>query len=359
LLAAPADRIERGFRPRGRLTNFLGQRFAKDLLWPRAESTVHRKSEILTTRDSPARLLEPSAATNLASMSEDGPTFYEQLVALERAGTGFVLVTLVESLGSVPQDTGAKMLVTLQGRQFGTIGGGRVEARAIALAQELLEPTGANGGKPQFVNWSLRADAGMTCGGSVKLYFEPHPARGASWTIAVFGAGHVAQALVRVLVPLPCTITCYDSRTEWLDRLPRAGNLQAVHVAELTSTVDELPETAFVLCMTQGHKTDRPILLRALPRKFPFVGVIGSAAKAAILRRELIADGLAPDAAKRFVCPVGLDFGTNHPHEIAVSIAAQLLTVRDQLPHITEKRLAAEEFDQEETKKSTRVGSAE
>jgi xanthine dehydrogenase accessory factor len=262
-------------------------------------------------------------------MSADAPSFYEQLVALEREGTAFVLVTLVESLGSVPQDTGAKMLVTTHGRHAGTVGGGRVEAQAVTLARDLLTE---NASAPRFVEWTLKGDVGMTCGGAVKLYFEPHPAGGAAWTIAIFGAGHVAQALVPVLAPLPCRLLVYDTRAEWLEKIPRARNITATLLADLPSALDTLPADAFVLCLTQGHKTDRPILHRALTTKnFPFLGVIGSDAKAAVLRRELEADGLAPALAEKFHCPVGLDFGTNHPHEIALSIAAQLLTERDQL----------------------------
>src|SRR6266850_131731 len=126
------------------------------------------------------------------------PTLYEQLVTLERAGTAFVLVTLVEALGSTPQDTGAKMLVTAAGRHAGTVGGGRVEAQAIAAAQEMLAASGPERAQPKFVSWTLKKDVGMTCGGAVKLYFEPHPAHGSAWTIAIFGAGHIAQALLPV-----------------------------------------------------------------------------------------------------------------------------------------------------------------
>jgi xanthine dehydrogenase accessory factor len=262
----------------------------------------------------------------------DSPSFYEELVALERSGTGFVLVTLVDAAGSVPQDTGAKALVTAAGLHGGTIGGGRVEAQAVSLAQEMLRATGAAAGRPRFVSWSLRGDAGMTCGGAVKLYFEPHPACGAAWTIAIFGAGHIAQALLPVLIPLPCALRCHDSRADWLERLPRARNVTVTHLTDLAAAVETLPADAFVLCMTQGHKTDRPVLHRALAtRNFPFIGVIGSAAKAEILRRELMADGLTPEQVAPFHCPVGLELGTNHPHEIAISIAAQLLAERDRL----------------------------
>jgi xanthine dehydrogenase accessory factor len=255
---------------------------------------------------------------------------YEALVALQRDAVGFVLVTLVEALGSTPQDAGAKMLVTSAGRHVGTIGGGRVEAQAIAFAQEMLASTGPNVPTPRLVNWSLKGDVGMTCGGSVKLYFEPHPAVDTAWPIVIFGAGHIAQALVRVLLPLPCAITLCDSRPEWLEQLPRAGNLRLVSQENPSELIPDLPAHAFVLCMTKGHTTDRPILKRALlERNFPFLGVIGSDAKAAVLRRELIAEGVPAERAAGFHCPVGLDFGTNHPHEIALSIAAQLLSERD------------------------------
>ncbi len=254
---------------------------------------------------------------------------YEQLVALERDGAAFVLVVLVESLGSTPQDTGAKMLVTSAGLLTGTIGGGKVEAKAIELALDLIA---AQATTPQFVNWTLKTDVGMTCGGSVKLYFEPHAAggAGAGWPIWIFGAGHVVQALVPVLAPLDCQITVVDPRRDWLDRLPRGRNVRFIQSDAPESLVTSVPDRAFVLCLTRGHASDRPVLQRALAEKdFPFVGVIGSDAKAEILRRELVAHGLPATRAQQFHCPVGLPFGNNDPREIALSIAAQLLTERD------------------------------
>lgn len=257
------------------------------------------------------------------------PTFYEQLVALERERAGFVLVTLVEALGSTPQDSGAKMLVSATGRYAGTIGGGRLEAKAIAFAQEMLTVAHA---QPRFVTWTLKTDVGMTCGGSVKLYFEPHPAATAIWSIAIFGAGHIAQALLRVLAPLPCALLVSDPRAEWLEQLPTARNIRTIRHDQPSDLVPTLPEHTFLLCMTKGHASDRPIVERALKeRSFPFIGVIGSEAKAQVLRRELVASGLGEERAGQFHCPLGLDFGTNHPHEIALSIAAQLLAERDRL----------------------------
>lgn len=234
-----------------------------------------------------------------------------------------VLVTLVEASGSTPQDAGAKMIVSREGHSAGTIGGGLLEAKAIKHATAMLDdpPVAC-----VWVDWRLKADVGMTCGGRVKLLFERLGPP--SWEVVVFGAGHVSQALTRLLVSLPCRVTCVDPRAEWLAKLP-----EEVHAVELPAPADyadRLPCNAYVLCMTQGHRSDLPVLQRmlALPTRFPYVGVIGSKAKAAVLRKELAEAGV--DAQKLdFHCPVGLPVGSNHPGEIAVSIAAQLLEVRD------------------------------
>jgi xanthine dehydrogenase accessory factor len=257
--------------------------------------------------------------------------FYEQVVNLEREGSAFVLVVLAESLGSTPQDAGAKMLVTAAGLHTGTVGGGKVEAKAIGVAREMLAGAAT---APRLVNWALKTDVGMTCGGSVKLYFEPHAGGGAAaaWPLWIFGAGHVVQALVPVLAPLDCQLTIVDPRREWLDKLPRARNVRYLEAAEPADLVPAMPDHAFLLCLTKGHASDRPVLQRALAeRHFPFVGVIGSEAKAKVLQKELIAGGLPAKRAKEFHCPVGLPFGNNDPREIALSIAAQLLTERDKL----------------------------
>ena len=267
-------------------------------------------------------------------MPTPAATIYEQIAALEHEGTAFVLVILAEAVGSTPQESGAKMVVTPAGLHTGTVGGGKVEAKAITFAQEMLA---ANRPEPRFVNWTLKGDVGMTCGGSVKLYFEPHAAggAGAAWPIWIVGAGHVVQALVPVLAPLDCQLTVVDPRREWLDRLPRAGNARYLAHDNPADLVPQIPEHAFLLCLTKGHASDRPVLQRALAeRNFPFIGVIGSDAKAEVLRREMIADGLDAKRANNFHCPVGLPFGSNTPPEIALSIAAQLLTERDKVRKI-------------------------
>lgn len=256
------------------------------------------------------------------------PTFFEALNDLMATGEPLVTVTVVDTAGSAPQDQGAKMIVTSGGRHWGTVGGGKVETKAIAEAQKMLAGTGHRA--TQFAAWNLNKDVGMTCGGIVKLYFEAH--NFGRWNIVVFGAGHVANALLTLLVHFDCHILCIDQRQEWIDRLPVSDKLEAIVAADMPGMVSALPDDSFVVLMTMGHTTDKPILLEILrTRRFPYLGAIGSHSKAIVLRRDMAEAGLSPDLQEAFICPIGLEVGTRHPYEIAVSIIAQMLQRRDQL----------------------------
>ncbi|MEO8034300.1 MAG: xanthine dehydrogenase accessory protein XdhC [Acidobacteriota bacterium] len=256
------------------------------------------------------------------------PTFFETLGELMAAELPLVTITVVDTVGSVPQDRGAKAIVTRDGLHYGTVGGGKVETKAIAEAQRML---GAEGGdSTHFVQWNLAKDVGMTCGGIVKLYFEAFNA--GRWNIVIFGAGHVANALVTLLVHLDCHITLFDTRRDWVEKLPQSPKLNARVEPDLPALVKTLPADAFVILMTMGHTTDKPILLEVLrTRTFPYLGVIGSDAKANILKRDIEEAGLPPESKEAFHCPIGLQLGTNHPYEIAVSTIAQLIKRRDEL----------------------------
>jgi xanthine dehydrogenase accessory factor len=259
--------------------------------------------------------------------------FVERLAELSRSGVPFVCVTMVEAVGSTPQDAGSKMLVAAEGLVTGTVGGGRVEAKAIEHARRLLAKPTADSREPiancQFLEWNLKRDVGMTCGGTVKLFFETY--NHCEWRIIIFGAGHVANAVIQCLGQLDCHVTCIDPRAEWLDKIGDRARLRKIRCDEPRTMVAELPSDAFVVCMTMGHATDRPILEEIFRqgRSFPFLGVIGSRAKRAVLEKELLGAGIPAELAAAFHCPIGLDIGTNQPGEIAVSLVAQLIQERD------------------------------
>jgi xanthine dehydrogenase large subunit len=269
-------------------------------------------------------------SSHCASMSQSGPFAYiETFAELARSGNAFVSVTLVDAVGSVPQEIGSKMLVDRTGLVFGTVGGGRIENQAIEQCQALLAAPVTHSNS-LLVEWNLKRDIGMTCGGTVKLFFETVNHR--IWSIVLFGAGHVANALVECLIKLNCCITVVDPRDEWLAKLPESKKLTKHSIAEPASFVELLPDRSFVLLMTMGHRTDRPILEAILKsgRVFPYLGVIGSKGKRGALRKELLAAGLSEELVDSFRCPIGLPLGSNEPAEIAISVTAELLQVRDQ-----------------------------
>jgi xanthine dehydrogenase accessory factor len=243
-------------------------------------------------------------------------------------GTPFVVVTMVGVRGSAPQDVGAKAIVVETGLFYGTIGGGKIEAHCIRHSQALLAKSEC---VPVLETWNLQRDIGMSCGGEGTYLFEIF--RPSQWSVAIFGAGHVAQALARVLEPMNCRLTFVDPREEWIQRLPESPRVQRVLTDDPPGFVAKLPAGTFYCVMTRGHSSDMPVL-EAIFRHAPtpvYVGVIGSDVKGLKIRKELAEKGVSSEFIERLRVPMGLPIGGNEPAEIAVSIAAELLQTRGAL----------------------------
>lgn len=251
----------------------------------------------------------------------------EHVTEVAQKHVDHVIVTLVNARGSAPQEVGAKMLVTIEGLRYGTVGGGKIEAFCIKKAVEMLTTKTPS----EMGTYNLQKDIGMTCGGEVSMFFETQFF--STWSVAVFGAGHVSQELCRIMQTWSCQVQVFDNRKEWVDKLPSAFNIKKVYTENMASHVDALPDGTFLMSLTQGHAADVPVLEKALKQhqRFAFLGVIGSKMKGEKIRAELRQRGVSEESLKRLNCPIGLDFGDNTPPEIAVSIAAQLLTYKTKL----------------------------
>lgn len=237
-----------------------------------------------------------------------------------------VVVTMTNAKGSAPQDIGARMIVGEEGLLFGTIGGGKVENHCIQFAKAML----GTSRRVEAHTWNLQKDIGMTCGGEVSFLFENESSQ-SQWNITIFGAGHVAQQLTRILLHLNCKLTVVDNRQEWLDQLPQDIKLTKRCEKNMSVIPQQLPRNSYLVLMTMGHASDVPILNEALKQDFPYLGVIGSKSKRNAMEKELIQLGQTAENLKSFICPIGEPIGSNDPAEIAISITAQLLKVRDQL----------------------------
>ena len=255
-----------------------------------------------------------------------GPgSFYGVAQSLADEQQSFIAVTVAASQGHAPGNVGAKAIFDLNGLRWGTIGGGRLEAKAADLARDWLEKDSK--AQTLLLHWDLQKDVGMTCGGSVSLLFEPQLAT--PWSIAIFGAGHVSQALCRLLLNLDVTLSCFDPRADWLERLPQHPKLRRIHCQSYDEFCDDLRPKTDCVVLTQGHATDLPVLQKILTRDdLGYIGVIGSRVKARRLQAAL-SDRISLERfAERVHCPMGLVRKTYKPAEIAVSIAAELLQCR-------------------------------
>ncbi len=255
---------------------------------------------------------------------------------LRREGEAGVLVTVTAVRGHAPRDPGAKMVVSA-GRTWGSVGGGNLEQTAVARARALLVE-GATVPETQESKLSERArteHGRQCCGGVVTLLLEPLPVRP---TVALFGVGHVGYELARILSRLELSLHLVDGREAELDPLRLADVTEGVadvqvHHALLGETVlTRLPVGAHVLVMTHDHAEDFALCDAALrlcaerDDRLGSVGLIGSSAKWARFRRNLVAEGHDEAALDLITSPVGLpDIAGKDPAVIAVSVAAALL----------------------------------
>jgi len=250
---------------------------------------------------------------------------FNDLIHLEKSAISFVLVTITKIRGSAPQDLGAKCIVTKDGLYSGTVGGGKIEAHVIHYAKKQLENAE---NKIMNETWNLQKDIGMTCGGEVSFLFESFLYD--NWPIIIFGAGHVSQQLSRVLKNLNCQLTVIDPRSEWINKLPKEIN--SICTDEVQNIIRDANPNTFFISMTKGHASDVPKLktIAKYHPDCPYVGVIGSDIKGNTIKNELKESGVSEEFIEKLRVPIGLDIGGNDPSEIAISIASELLKVRDQ-----------------------------
>jgi xanthine dehydrogenase accessory factor len=303
---------------------------------------------------------------------------------IERQGSAG-LVSVVDWAGSVPRESGARIVVQPDGGFYGTIGGGRLEYEAIAAAGAAVS---AGRGAAQFRDWPLGPNLGQCCGGMVKTLtetfdagdlaavrrFERAEQSGAFVTVSrpgedgriaraiapetsspqqaganvfdkasfierfgeittpvlLFGAGHVGRAVVLALAPLPFNVRWIDSRP---DQFPQYVPPNVVTICTDAADLElaQAPRDAMIVVMTHSHALDFDITVAALRQQtLEYVGLIGSETKRARLVSVARQLGIPFGAIDRLVCPIGIAaIKSKEPSAIAAALVAQLLIVRE------------------------------
>jgi xanthine dehydrogenase accessory factor len=246
---------------------------------------------------------------------------FEEIVAAKKANIPVVLATVIESLGSAPREEGARMLIKSDGTIAGTIGGGAIEKKIIDEALTLM-----NAASPKLVKYELK-DIGMACGGGMSVFLEPLlPAP----QLIIFGAGHIGNILSQIGKMLDFSVTVVDNRPEFA-RKDLLASADTVIAENYQQAIDALTITnnTYMVILTHKHTHDFEVLEQLIHRPFRYLGMIGSKTKVAKAFQQLRDKGISDGIINKIHSPIGISIGANTPAEIAISIAAELVAIRN------------------------------
>ncbi|WP_284651876.1 XdhC family protein [Flavobacterium terrisoli] len=299
--------------------------------------------------------------------------FYKKLLTILKDESRLVLMVVIANEGSSPGRKGFKMLVT-QKHMYGTIGGGIMEHKLVEFAENLLD-------KPQFEPFikhqihdksAPKDQSGMICSGQqtiafydINVDFIPTVAQiileENSWIaysnlgitvneeitettewlfkeknvltqkVYIIGGGHVGLALSETLSKLDFELHLLDDR-ENLNTMEANDFVQTKQVVDFETIENHIPEgdDIYIVIMSFGYRTDDIIIRRLLDKNFKYIGMLGSVAKTETLFKNLEADGFDKEQMAKVHAPIGIDIKSETTQEIAISIAAQLIQIRNQ-----------------------------
>jgi xanthine dehydrogenase accessory factor len=149
-------------------------------------------------------------------------------------------------------------------------------------------------------------------------------------TVYIFGGGHISKFLCPLVSLAGFKAVVIDDRVEFASpsRFPDADE---VIVSPFHGSFDALnisPST-YIVIVTRGHTYDRDVLSIALQKQAGYIGMIGSTRKRDKIYESLIQEGYSKEMLDRVYCPIGLMIGAQTPEEIAISIVAQLIDVKN------------------------------
>jgi len=248
--------------------------------------------------------------------------WFEAIDECRKSNEAWVMATVLETQGSTPREAGAKMLIT-EASTFDTLGGGRLEFLVIQRARSLIAQGKATQVTEQI---PLSAKAGQCCGGKVTVLLESFAC--SVNQLHIFGAGHVAKALIKIVGELDLSVHWVDSReNEFPQLLP--SNVKKYVNSDLLKHIPKMASGALSLVLTHDHALDYKITCALMDRNdCRYIGLIGSKTKSLRFKKRYRSDAFSAASVDSIICPVGLQsIPGKQPMEVAVSIAAQIIQV--------------------------------
>ncbi len=301
-----------------------------------------------------------------------------------------MMLVVAESSGSSPGRGGYKMAVAADGQMCGSIGGGVMEVRLVEEAKALLSEPGAiaTGFREQVHQRNSPDASGMICSGRqtvISVLLSPNNltdldliitdlrSGNAPWIwiselgfraaleeaesqngplptfersadifqysdklgpkdhLYIVGGGHCSLALTEVFSRLDFRVTVIDDRPDLntIAKNDQAGRINLISDYDLIRHQIPEGEDVYVVVMTLGYASDKLVIKRLCDRKFKYLGVLGSKAKMATLMKELKEEGVDAEWLERIRTPIGIPINSRTPEEIAVSIAAEIIAVKN------------------------------
>lgn len=268
--------------------------------------------------------------------------FFAQVAQLEASRVPFALAVIVETKGSTPRHQ-AQMVIKADGTIIGTVGGGMLERYVIKEALQAL-----HAGESRLISGNLSQHGAtalhMDCGGSAKILINVF---GQLSQLILIGGGHVNRAVAHLAQPLGFNVVVLDTYAPNLAENLFPEGTQCVFGKTLKEALDKTDITSNAYAIIATNHEDRIALTALTNKKLCYLGIMASRHKSQVLLNLLRQHGVAEDIVHTIRSPIGLDIGAETPEEIAVSILAEMLSVKNntsalplyqKLP-LTQKRL--------------------
>ena len=252
-------------------------------------------------------------------------SLFEKAAALEKGNKTFALVTITSSKGSAPRSQG-RMIVLPDRTSFGTIGGGKAEEMLIRSAVECLKVGDSRSVSYKLDSGKSEKSIDMVCGGDMEFFIEvflPKP------SLFLTGGGHVNLAVSRLADYLGYPYVVADTRPEMVskERFPSAlDHITGASAESLLQTgIDRGWISNKTALLIATHEHDVSALREALQTSTEYIGLLGSKKKVKLFFQKMTDAGFTQEDLDRVYAPVGLDFGTETPEEISLSILAEIM----------------------------------
>ncbi len=248
----------------------------------------------------------------------------QKCAELNKAGTSYILLTVVSVNGSSPARAGFRMLVT-ENERYGTVGGGAVEKLLSEEAVEILRNRKELNG-PELRTIELEK-TGMSCGGTARIFIEHFHSNP---DFVLFGGGHVGSALAPMLELIGYRITVFDNRQKIIAHTASdSRRIITASYEDISEAVPILKNGKYCFIATHGHEHDLTVLRQVLMSgiEMKYIGMIGSKMKVKMILDRLKDEGIR--IPESLYAPVGLKIGGDTAAEIAVSVTAEIVSVNN------------------------------